>query len=120
MPIKRAKGSKAHCDKLFSKIIRSLGYCERCRSTDYLQTSHIVSRIFSATRCDLRNAQCLCAGCHRYFTLWPREFSKWITESIGSELYEELRDQAKVVTKIDWDAKLIELKAEAKRLGVAY
>ncbi len=117
--IKRQKGSKGKCDALFSKIVRSIGYCERCRSTDYLQTSHIVSRVFSATRCDLRNAQCLCAACHRYFTLWPREFSKWITESIGSEVYEELRDQAKVVTKLNWDEEYERLKLEAKRIGVA-
>jgi 5-methylcytosine-specific restriction endonuclease McrA len=116
MPIARAKGVKAKCDKLFSQIVRSVGACEKCGSTDWLQTSHIVSRRYSATRCDRRNAQCLCAGCHRFFTLWPKEFSRWITASIGVELYEELKLKAETVTKTDWSEVYTNLQTLAKNL----
>lgn len=101
--IKRAKGTKAKCDALFSKIVRSRGYCQRCGSTEWLQTAHIISRRYAATRCDLRNAWCLCARCHRRLTDWPREHSHYITETIGTELYEELRQKAETVSKVDWE-----------------
>lgn len=119
MSIARAKGYKGKCDALTSKIVRSLGYCEKCGSTEWLQTSHIISRRYSATRCDLRNLQCLCAGCHRHFTDWPKEFSRWITASIGVELYEELRRLAEVPTKMDWEAEYERIKQVAKERGVA-
>lgn len=112
--IKRARGAKAKCDTLTSQIVRSIGHCERCGSTEWLQCSHIVSRRYSATRCDLDNVQCLCAKCHRYFTDWPKEFSRWITQSIGIEKYEHLKQKAETVTKVDWDLELEKLKERAK------
>lgn len=118
MAIARAKGSKGKCDALFSKIIRSVGYCEKCGSTDWLQTSHIISRRYSATRCDERNSQCLCAKCHRYFTDWPKEFSRWITDSVGISTYEELKLKSESVTKMDWDAELDRLTQIAKERNV--
>lgn len=116
MSISKAKGAKGRCDKLYSQIIRNVGKCERCGSREWLQTSHIISRRYSATRCDLRNAQCLCAACHRRFTDWPREFSHWITESIGSQLYDELRAKSESATKVDWEETYKELKKELDRL----
>lgn len=100
--MKQAKSYKGKCDKLVSKICRSEGRCQHCGSTEWLQTSHIVSRRYSATRCDLSNVQCLCAKCHRFYTEWPKEFSRWITESIGVEKYEELKQKAEQPTKVDW------------------
>lgn len=104
--IKRAKGAKAKCDKIFSKLIRSTGYCLRCGSVADLQCAHIISRRYSATRTDLRNAWCLCAGCHFRLTNWPREHSRYITETIGSALYDELQAKAETVTKMNWDEEL--------------
>lgn len=112
--IKQAKGVRGKADKLASQIVRSIGHCERCGSTDWLQCSHIVSRRYSATRTDLENLQCLCAKCHRYFTLWPKEFSRWITQSIGIEKYEQLKRKAETVTKVDWSAEYERLKERAK------
>lgn len=118
MPVARMKGAKGKCDVLFSKIIRSIGACERCGSTDWLQTSHVISRRYSATRCDLRNAQCLCAKCHRHFTDWPMEFARWIDVSLGDETYQSLKRQSVSVTKVDWDAELERLKAIAAERGI--
>ncbi len=110
MAIKQMRGYKKKCDDLAGKITRSAGACMRCGSTEWLQTSHIIGRRYSGTRTDLRNLQCLCASCHRRFTDWPREFSRWITESIGSELYEELQRKAETVSKMDWETEYIRLK----------
>jgi 5-methylcytosine-specific restriction endonuclease McrA len=131
MPVHQPKGAKGRCDDLFSLIIRSRGVCERCGETCAcpdapgrhtrackLTTSHIVSRRYSATRTDVLNAQCLCYSCHRHFTDWPREFSHWITDSIGSELYDRLKSKAELVTKVDWNEELIRLKAIATELGI--
>lgn len=111
--IARAKGHKGKADALFSKIIRLPGVCLRCGSTANLQCAHIISRRYSATRCDTRNAWCLCAGCHRRLTDWPREHSQFITQTIGSEVYDELKLKAETVTKVDWAAEYERLKAVA-------
>lgn len=113
------KGDKGKCDKLFSKIVRSVGKCQRCGGTDNLQTAHIISRKYSATRTDLRNAWCLDARCHRRLTDWPREHSRYITETIGSEVYEELRAKAETVTKMDWGTEYERLKEIAKGLDIS-
>lgn len=110
--IKRAKGSKGKCDKLVREILL-LNYnsCLKCGSRDWLQTSHIISRRYSNTRCDMDNVQLLCAKCHRRFTDFPREFSHWITESIGSDKYEQLRSKAESIgQKMNWDLELDRLK----------
>jgi hypothetical protein len=109
--LKKPKGDKGKCDVLFSKIIRSPGHCRRCGGTEWLQCAHIISRKYSATRCDVRNAWCLCASCHRRLTDWPREHSRFITETIGSDLYDELKLKAETVTKVDWSAELARLRA---------
>jgi len=110
------KGSKGKCDKLASLIVRNIGYCEDCGSTENLQCSHIVSRKYSATRTDLDNLQCLCAKCHRRYTDWPKEFSRWITKSIGVEKYESLRLKANTYTKMNWDDELVRLKKIYKEM----
>lgn len=124
MPVKRPSGTKGRCDDIFSLIIRSSGRCLRCgwactcsdapRSHTRackLTCSHIVGRRYSATRTDLQNAQALCYSCHRHFTDWPREFSHWITETIGSDEYDRLKTKAEQITKINWTDELVRLKA---------
>lgn len=120
MTVKRYKGAKAKCDTLFSKIIRSRGVCESCGESDYrkLQCAHIISRRYSSTRTDEFNAYSLCWTCHRRFTDWPREFSHFITETIGSDKYEELSRKSQDYKKMDWDAELVRLKELAKVLDI--
>lgn len=88
------KGAKGKATKLHSLIIRTIGMCERCGSIENLQCAHIVGRSYWKTRTDLRNAFCLCAGCHLYFTYHPIEFAKYVEDRELMELYEELRDAA--------------------------
>lgn len=114
------KGDKAKATKLHSLIVRSRGRCERCGEQDYskLQCAHIISRKYSATRTDENNSWSLCAKCHRRLTDFPREHSHFITDTIGSEAYEVLRERAETVTKLDWSQELARLKERAKELGL--
>ena len=104
--MKRYKGAKARADKLFSEIIRSIGFCENCGKEQWLQCAHINSRRFNATRCDTRNAFCLCAGCHRYYTDFPREFSRFITTTWAADYYDMLFQTSRTATKVDWDERV--------------
>lgn len=121
MPVKRFKGAKAKADVLFSKIIRSQGACEAegydskpCSSQ--LQTAHICSRRYSATRTDLRNAFCLCFAHHRYFTDNPRQFSRFITNTWAQECYDLVYAKAQAVTKVDWEDRAEFLKDILERI----
>lgn len=108
--MKRAKGAKGKCDKLFSEIIRSVGRCVLCGSTNYLQTAHLVSRRYSATRCDISNAVCACAGCHRKMHDWPGIFMGVVEATIGRDSYDDLCKKAQQITKMDWDEEYLRLK----------
>lgn len=93
MAVKRFKGAKAKADKLFSVVIRSVGYCEAngfndIQCSSQLQCMHIVSRKYNATRCDTRNAFSGCAAHHRFYTDHPREFSRFITQTWAQEYYD--------------------------------
>jgi hypothetical protein len=116
MSVSYGKGAKGKATKLHAEIIRALGYCEHCGSTHILQCAHIISRRYSNTRTDLRNAFCLCASCHRRFTDWPREFSHFISDTWAAELYDSLKDKANLSLKVDWDTRLEFLKDIKKRL----
>lgn len=106
MAVKRYKGTKAKADKLFSEVIRSIGYCESCGSEKWLQCAHINSRRFNATRCDTRNAFSLCASCHRKYTDFPREFSRFITTTWAQSYYDDMYQKSRTATKVDWDERI--------------
>ena len=67
---KRGKSSvEKRLDDVCSRIVRSIGKCERCGSKNkQLHSHHIVGRVNRVTRWDLRNLICLCAGCHTFNT----------------------------------------------------
>lgn len=88
------KGAKAKATKLHSLVVRARGACERCGSTSSLQAAHIVSRRYSATRTDERNAWCLCASCHFFLTHNPFEHVVFAHRTIGEVVYAELREKA--------------------------
>lgn len=81
----RIKIDKA--DKIFSQYIRLRDMeCRRCHSPVQLndkgdpvthQASHFQGRGKEATRFDLENVDCLCGGCHQYFTANPYEHTQW-------------------------------------------
>jgi len=118
MPVHRPKGDKGKCDVLYSLIVRSRGACERCGTTQTLQTAHIISRKYSATRTDERNSFCLCAKDHFYFTNWPVEFTEFIVQTIGQETYDELKRKSQVVTKMNWGEEYDRLKSVANEKNI--
>lgn len=111
MSVSYGKGSKGKATKLHSELVRSIGYCENCGSTQNLQAAHIVGRKYSATRTLICNAYCLCASCHRRYTDWPRDFSHFITTTPAQKYYDEMAFIAKSNNKVDWDERLEILKS---------
>ncbi len=119
MTIHRASGARGKADVLFSKIIRARAQCERCGESEYskLECSLVMSRLYSATRTDTANAQCLCNSCHRFFTNNPVEFGFWIEASIGLDEYLRLRLKALKPRKFGkqfWESEVVRLKALLK------
>lgn len=80
-------------DKVFSQYIRLRdGFCKRCKSKVQVnskglpithQASHFKGRGKEATRFDPENVDCLCSGCHFYFTGQPDEHYLWQIETKG-------------------------------------
>ena len=103
---------KNKADKLFSQIIRSRGFCERCGTTANLQTSHIFSRRFAWTRTDLANALCLCAACHRWWHDHPPATKELAVSVIGLDEYDRINLARQNRSRFDWGseyARLLEL-----------
>lgn len=96
------KSAKAKADILFSQLIRTVGHCENCGKTEWLQCAHWISRRYSNTRVDPDNAFCLCSGCHIYFTHNPTEFSEWAISRRGRVTYERLFEAAQKTARVDW------------------
>jgi len=127
MSVKRAKGAKAKADKLFSEVIRSVGYCEAegfndLKCSPQLQCMHIISRKYSATRCDTRNAFSGCAAHHRFFTDHPREFSRFITQTWAQEYYDLIYKNSRnsaLGKQVDWEERVAFLTdIKARRLSL--
>lgn len=87
-------------DQHFSKYVRLYaGECRRCHSKVLLnesgdpishQASHFQGRRKEATRFDLDNVDCLCGGCHMYFTANPYEHVQWQIETKGQDKVNEI------------------------------
>ena len=104
---------KDSCDKLFSKIIRSQGFCTRCGEKKYelLQPAHIYSRKFNSVRFDEDNTLCLCSGCHFWAHANPTEFTKWLETFINLDKLKEKKNQVvhyKLHNWLDLETKLKE------------
>lgn len=107
MSVKRYKGAKGRADKIYSEIIRQLGFCEaegwdERACSQQLQPAHIVTRGRSATRTDTRNAFCICFAHHRYFHDYPRQFSRFITSTWAQQYYDDVYKRSVTPTKVDW------------------
>lgn len=115
MSVAYGTGPKGKATRLHSLVVRARGRCERCGSTSGLQAAHIISRKFSATRTDERNAWCLCASCHRRLTDWPNEHVAFAVQTLGDDLYAELRAKAlenpRPWKPADWQAECVRLQA---------
>ena len=98
-------------DKLWSKAVRTKGYCELCGRKPpevILHAHHIFSRRNYSTRYDLENAVCLCTGCHLYKAHKDvQEFSDWVLEHLGQEYIDNLRKKAHSIIKYTKEDKII-------------
>lgn len=92
-----AKGIDNQLDKAWSEIVkkRAESKCERCGKRKYLNAHHIVGRRNMATRWEITNGVCLCAGCHTFSSKFsahqtPTIFSEWIILQRGEEWHDGL------------------------------
>jgi hypothetical protein len=119
-----AKGDRGLADILFSRIVRSRGdrRCQRCGVFPATDTAHIIGRRFSATRCIEDNAWLLCRSCHQTTALWPQDFLRLVSSTIGQERYEELRRVAETgivgSSKLFWANEVARLKTRCEELGL--
>jgi len=90
-------------DAAFGIHIRSRGACQSDRPSHAgnLQCAHIISRSYKTIRTDERNALCLCAGCHTYYTHRPLEWEDWINQTYPG-LWADLRTTALTYEPVDW------------------
>lgn len=111
-----SKSLVAQADKLASLIVRAPGYCANCGVTFQLQCAHGFPRTYRNTRWDERNLWALCKACHVYFTYRPLEWTDWMKDRMGLDLYRAVRGAALSPTKIDVANVLSVLKARAEEL----
>lgn len=52
-----------------------------------------------ATRWDMDNLLCMCAGCHFWSHKNPTLFTEFVMEYLGKERYENLKQRAKSIRK---------------------
>lgn len=101
----------AYADSLWSQIIRRPGACVICGKTERLQAAHGFSRRYHATRHDLRNGFCLCAGHHVFYTHRPLEWDTWLQARWGELLYTTLRERALMNLRVDLELTIKALEA---------
>ena len=94
------KGLRNKLDKICSLIVRGRGRCVRCNSKKQLQTAHIFSRTYNATRWDIdNNLICLCASCHWFFHKNPILFGEYVRGLYGEERYAVLKEARNQIAK---------------------
>lgn len=100
--VRTASWYRKQSDILFSRKVRSIGYCEWCGKTENLQCSHVVSRTVMSLRCDSENAICLCYACHMHkWHLEPISSAKWFEGKYPGR-YDRLVEKRNVIKKVDW------------------
>lgn len=92
-------GPKGKATRLHAELVRSRGRCEAqghgfgsCAGV--LECAHIISRRYSATRTDERNAWALCKAHHMRLTAHPDEHMALVGVTIGMVLFGELKERA--------------------------
>ena len=110
------KSVKKSCDKLFSQLIRSQGFCTRCGSKQNLHTAHIFSRKFNSVRFDEMNALCLCARCHRFAHDEPTEYTKWLETFINLDKLREKKNRIVKYKLHGWLSLEATLKEKVKQI----
>lgn len=79
-------------DKLWSEYIKKRDKrCQRCGTTQNLESAHIISRTHTTLRHHPDNGIALCHKCHMYFHAHPLEFEEFIKRKKGGEFLNYLR-----------------------------
>lgn len=103
------KRTKEVADKKFALAVKTLGRCENCGSSINLTCAHIKKRRYDNTRCDFRNALCLCLSCHSYFEVNDPAFQKFLDTHYLGTFREQINSKAQEVAKIkvDWASRYV-------------
>jgi hypothetical protein len=114
-PQKQRQSQTKIADALFSKLVRSVGYCEMAGAfgiacNGNLQCSHIMPRDRRIVRFELINAICACAAHHWYTTNHDLEWHDWCREALGEEVYWELRRKAVAGGRVDYKTLIPDLR----------
>lgn len=98
-------------DDWFSKYVRLRdGECRRCHSPVQFndkgdpvshQASHFQGRRKENTRFDPENVDCLCGGCHKYFTAMPYEHVEWQKKTKGEKTVQAIIIRSNAYKKKD-------------------
>jgi len=113
---------KAAATKLHSLFVRTRdGFtCRWCGAGKVdgkqIQCAHIMSRAFSATRTDERNAVALCASCHWKQTKNPLLWARWIEKELGTAELDYLIEKSQMKVKVDWAAECVRLQTALDQL----
>lgn len=115
-------------DMIFSKYIRKRdGKCRRCYSLVRYndkgdpvthQASHFQGRRKESTRFDEENVDCLCGGCHQYFTANPGEHYEWQVKIKGQKKVDEIILRSNQYYKKDREMAWMYWKERYKKLSV--
>jgi hypothetical protein len=122
--VSRRTGAPGKADWLFSRIVRSRGFCQYpgCTSQGPYDTAHLIGRRYSATRCLEDNAVAACRTHHQMIDAWWDEKKRIIEATIGLERYEELKQIAKQgpppPQRMFWPSEVERLMARCQELGI--
>jgi hypothetical protein len=122
--VSRRTGAPGKADWLFSRIVRSRGFCQMpgCRCPGPYDTAHVIGRVYSATRCIEDNAWCLCRTHHTTVDNWPEEKLRLVVQTIGMPRYEELRALAQAgpppPKRLFWPSEVERLMERCQELGI--
>jgi len=92
-------------DAKWSKIVRSVGFCEYCKASNaQLHAHHIIGIRNLDTRWNLKNGICLCANHHTVSSTFsahetPEKFREWLIEYSGKERLDLLKIESRKGTK---------------------
>jgi len=113
------KNLRKQCDRLWSEIIRSRIFCERCGKPAN-NPHHIIGRANYNLRWNIRNGCLLCAYCHVFGSHSahndPLGFMEWLKSNRPDD-YEYLKwKRNEPVHRIDYEVTLIVLKEALREI----
>jgi len=100
--------------ELWSKIITSIGVCQRCGGTKKLGAAHILPKgKYKRFRFNLMNGLCLCFACHIHWAHKnPIDFTLWLKDNFPEKFKWSLKARKeKGKVRLDIDEIITELRS---------